>query len=681
MKPILFFCFFISIIISSDYEPNWRSLNSRPTPQWFKDAKFGIFIHWGLYSVPAWGPKGSYAEWYLNGLNTGDTARLRYHEQNYGKDFLYRDFINLFNPINYDSDRWAELFKNAGAKYVVLTSKHHDGFCLWPNQQSRGYNSFDGIAGRDLLGELNKSVKEIGLRAGFYYSLYEWDHPDYPENLPKYVNNYMMPQLKDAVQRYSPDIIFSDGEWDRSSYEWKSEKFLAWLYNESNAPEDVVVNDRWGGETRFQHGGYFSTEYDPSSDYIDENFITRGWEECRGMGKSFGYNKNEDLDDYNTSTELIRLLVDIVSRGGNLLLNIGPKSDGSIPDLMVNRLSEIGEWLNQNGESIYGTTVNRKFSSGKVKFTLSKNRKYLFAFLNDFKSGELVIKDINAHGIDQVVHLGKNKKLNWRNKDDNLIIQIPDMVRTALGDSPVHVFKIPVLPFLDAPDVDIAILNNHAEVKISTKDLQTEIFYFFGDNDKGDFIHKVYDGPFRVDRPIMLNYYSAKKNWQSSQIISKPVELLSDLNGLRKRTFLGKWDNCDQMLEVPALIDTISLDFSIDDFRGDEFGHSFSGFLRIDVDGTYEFKTISDDGSRIIIDEFPLVDNDGLHGRETVEGSMPLKKGFHAIRLDYFERGGQQFLDIQWKGPGFNWRHIPSFLLYQSNEGYNKLGGEDEKRD
>ena len=681
MKAFIFHCFFISIIFSSNYEPNWRSLNSRPTPQWFKDAKFGIFIHLGLYSVPAWGPKGSYAEWYLNGLNTGDTARLKYHEQNYGKDFLYRDFINLFNPINYDSDRWAELFKNAGAKYVVLTSKHHDGFCLWPNQQSKGYNSYDGIAGRDLLGELNKSVKEVGIRSGFYYSLYEWDHPDYPDNLPKYVNNYMIPQLKDAVQRYSPDIIFSDGEWDRSSYEWKSEKFLAWLYNESNAPEDVVVNDRWGGETRFQHGGYFSTEYNPSSGQIDENFITRGWEECRGMGKSFGYNTNENLEDYNTSTELIRLLVDIVSRGGNLLLNIGPRSDGSIPDIMVNRLLEIGEWLNQNGESIYGTTVNRKFKSGKVKFTLSKNRKYLFAFFDDFKSGELVIKDINAYGIEQIIHLGKNIKLSWRNKDDNLIIQIPDMVRTTLGDSPVHVFKIPVLPFLDVPDADISILNNHAEVKISTKDSQTDIFYFFGDNTNGDFIHKVYDGPFRVDRPIMLNYYSAKKNWQSSQIISKPVELLSDLNGLRKKTFLGKWDNCDQMLEVPALIDTISLDFSIDDFRGDEFGHSFSGFLRIDVDGTYEFKTISDDGSRIIIDKFPLVDNDGLHGRETVEGSMPLKKGFHAIRLDYFERGGQQFLDIEWKGPGFNWRHIPSFLLYQSNEGYNKLGERDEKRD
>ncbi|MFL2982769.1 MAG: alpha-L-fucosidase [Candidatus Neomarinimicrobiota bacterium] len=672
MRVCLFYICFISILFSSDYDPNWESLNSRPTPQWFKDAKFGIFIHWGLYSVPAWGPKGSYAEWYLNGLNMGDTARLRYHEQNFGKGFAYRDFINLFNPINYDPDQWAELFKYAGAKYVVLTSKHHDGFCLWPNQQSRGYNSFDGVAGRDLLGELNESVKKIGLRSGFYYSLYEWDHPDYPDNFSKYVNNYMIPQFKDAVQRYSPDIIFSDGEWDRSSREWKSEKFLAWLYNESNAPNDVVVNDRWGGETRFQHGGYYSTEYDPSSGQINENFISRGWEECRGIGKSFGYNINEGPDDYNTSTELIRLLVDIVSRGGNLLLNIGPKSDGSIPDIMVNRLLEIGEWLGPNNESIYGTTINRKVSSGKVKFTLSKDRKYLFAFIDDIQSGELIIKGINGFGSEQILHLGKKKKLNWRNIDDDLVIQIPDRIHVVLGNSPVHVFKIPVLPFLDDPDANITVREDYAEVIILTKNPNAEIYYSLGDNINENSIYKKYDGLFRVDRPVMLNYYATKTDRQSSRIMSKPIELLSDVNGLRKRTFLGKWDNCDQMLEVSALVDTVSLDLSIDDYRENEFGHSFSGFLHIEVDGTYGFQTISDDGSRIIIDGFPVVDNDGLHGRETVEGTIPLKKGFHAVRIDYFERGAQQFLDVKWKGPGFKWRHIPAFVFFQSNESSNK---------
>ena len=141
------------------YDPSWESLNSRPTPQWFKDAKFGIFIHWGLYSVPAWGPKGSYAEWYLNGLLNNDTARIKFHQENYGDDFQYRDFINYFTAQKYDPNEWASLFKKAGAKYVVLTSKHHDGFCLWPSPESGGYNSVEGAAKRDLLGELNASVK------------------------------------------------------------------------------------------------------------------------------------------------------------------------------------------------------------------------------------------------------------------------------------------------------------------------------------------------------------------------------------------------------------------------------------------------------------------------------------------------------------------------------------------
>ena len=161
------------ILNGEKYAPNWNSLDLRETPEWFKDAKFGIFIHWGLYSVPAWGPKGSYAEWYLNGLNNGDTARLRYHHDNYGKDFPYWKFIDLFRAENYNPDKWASIFKKSGAKYVVLTSKHHDGFCLWPSKESKGYNSVSGAAGRDLLGELNGSLKKVGLKSGLYYSLYE----------------------------------------------------------------------------------------------------------------------------------------------------------------------------------------------------------------------------------------------------------------------------------------------------------------------------------------------------------------------------------------------------------------------------------------------------------------------------------------------------------------------------
>ena len=155
------------MLCAKDYEPNWKSLDSRTTPQWYKDAKFGIFIHWGLYSVPAWGPKGSYAEWYLKGLQKGDSLRIDYHEKTFGKEFSYRSFIDLFKAEKYDPDAWANLFKIAGAKYVVLTSKHHDGFCLWPSAESNGYNSVSGVANRDLLGDLNTAVKNAGLNQGF----------------------------------------------------------------------------------------------------------------------------------------------------------------------------------------------------------------------------------------------------------------------------------------------------------------------------------------------------------------------------------------------------------------------------------------------------------------------------------------------------------------------------------
>ena len=658
----------LSILKAEDFEPNWNSLDSRPTPQWFKDAKFGIFIHWGLYSVPAWGPKGSYAEWYLNGLNNGDTARLRYHEENYGKDFSYWQFNDLFKANDYDPDEWAKTFKRSGARYVILTSKHHDGFCLWPSAESKGYNSVSGAAGRDLLGDLDRSVKKVGLRSGLYYSLYEWDHPDYPDNVKDYVNEHMLPQFKDVVQRYQPDIIFSDGEWDRDSKEWKSEEFLAWLYNESNAPDDVIVNDRWGGETRFKHGGYYSTEYDPSSGQINKEFIDRGWEECRGMGRSFGYNRNEQPEDYSTSEELIRMLVDIVSRGGNLLLNIGPRSDGTIPEIMVNRLEDIGSWLERNGEAIYETTINSKVSSGNVRFTLSKNRRYLFAFVDQVPKGKFVIKGISGAGNEQIIHLGKKRKFNWRNIRGDLVIEIPNKIHPVLGNAPVHVFKIPVLPYLDDPTVGIVINDGHADVTITSEDRFSQFHYAFGNNTDQIINFIDYEGPFRVDGPAMLNMKATLKGRQPSRVVTVPIELLSNENGLSKKTYLGQWENCDQMVKGSPVDDTISIDFSIDEGRENDFGHSFFGYLQIDEEGTYEFQTTSDDGSRLSIDGFPIVDNDGLHGRETVKGEIPLETGLHRIKVDYFEGGGQQSLDVKWKGPGFGWRSIPSFKLFRTND-------------
>lgn len=340
------------------YEANWASLDQRSMPEWFLDAKFGVFIHWGVYSVPAWGKHGEYAEWYwerIKSAKPGDAAWAEFHRKNYGADFDYREFAPRFTAELFDAAQWADLFARAGVKYVVPTSKHHEGFALWPSAEAsrtwgRPWNAAEIGPKRDLMRELADATRARGLKFGFYFSLYEWFNPLWATDRTRYVNEHMIPQFKDVVTRYEPSIIFSDGEWDLPAKEWQSEELLAWLFNETASRDEVVVNDRWGSDTRHKHGGYWTTEY--AAGLGDGS---HPWEESRGMAHSYGLNRAERVDDYKTGREFILVLADLVSRGGNLLLDIGPAADGTIPPLMEQRLLEIGAWLGVNGEAIYGT--------------------------------------------------------------------------------------------------------------------------------------------------------------------------------------------------------------------------------------------------------------------------------------------------------------------------------------
>ncbi|MCD6354873.1 MAG: alpha-L-fucosidase [Prolixibacteraceae bacterium] len=352
-------------VFSQKYKSNWKSIDSRPVPEWFTDAKFGVFIHWGIYSVPAWAPANAdigvyakYAEWYWWRINENSKAGKLfrdYHNKMYGKDFRYQDFVPMFKVEHWNPGQWADILKKSGAKYVVLTSKHHEGFTLWPSQQSWNWNSVDVGPHRDLCGDLSTAVKAAGLHMGFYYSLYEWYNPLYHNNFKKYVDDHMIPQMKDLVTRYNPDILWTDGEWEHTSKEWRSTDFLSWLFNESAVKDRICINDRWGKETRSKHGGYFTTEYDLVHDQKGVGEISRPWEECRGIGTSFGYNQMEDLGNYMSSDALIDMLVSKVAGGGNLLLDIGPTADGRISVIQQERLLDIGAWLDINGEAIYGT--------------------------------------------------------------------------------------------------------------------------------------------------------------------------------------------------------------------------------------------------------------------------------------------------------------------------------------
>ena len=194
-------CLGPSLYADGPYQAKWDSLDSRPIPAWYPDAKFGIFIHWGVYSVPSWSVRGEYAEWYWH--NIEDKApQLKpwreFHDKTYGANFSYMDFAPQFHAELFDPDQWAQIFKDSGARYIALTSKHHDGFCLWPNKQAdvawgRPWNAAEVGPKRDLLGELTTAVRKAGLKMGIYYSLYEWYNPIYLKDRKKYVDEHMFP--------------------------------------------------------------------------------------------------------------------------------------------------------------------------------------------------------------------------------------------------------------------------------------------------------------------------------------------------------------------------------------------------------------------------------------------------------------------------------------------------------
>ena len=441
---------FISSGVSAQYSASWESLDKRPTPEWWTDAKFGVFIHWGLYSVPAYAPVNEvegvyekYAEHYYNRLLTGNELFKNFHHKHYGSNFSYADFAPMFKAQYFDPAEWAELFKEAGAKYVVLTSKHHDGFCLWPSTQTPVWNSVVMGPHVDIIDTLSTAVRDAGLHFGLYYSLLEWANPLYStQTMNKWVNNHMIPQMKELVNNYHPEIIFSDGEWDYDSKTLRSEEFLQWLYNDSPVKNTVVVNDRWGKETRSKHGGYYTTEYDlVHSDLGIGDNADHPWEESRGIGTSYGYNQFETTEHYLSSKQLITILIEKVSNGGNFLLNIGPDARGMIPVVMQERLLDMGKWLKVNGEAIYSSQPwHSEFKSDVDGLYFTRKENNLYLITTQWPKEPIVLSNLSKAG--KVEMLGYSDKITSTFSNGKLTITLPVISVDELSSESAWVFKI-----------------------------------------------------------------------------------------------------------------------------------------------------------------------------------------------------------------------------------------------
>ena len=440
------------------YEANWESLQQHETAEWFKDSKFGIFVHWGVYSVPAWAPtKGCkldqdtklhgmhpYAEIYLYCMRFRNSPFWKHHVETYGSSFHYDDFIPMFKAEKYNPDEWAELFKAAGAKYSVMVTKHSDDFAMWPTKYSER-NAVDMGPHRDLVGDFADAMRRHDLKLGLYFT---WCFNVYYSHYPSFpYTDYIHAQAKELIDTYNPDLFWPDAEYavprQRVPAEvWRSEEMIAYFYNHASDPSKVLVNDRWGKVDNGRLlGDYMTPDYASMKGIPDFN-----WETTRGIGRSFGYNQMETEEDYSSVKELVHILVDNVSKNGNLLLNVGPKADGTIPEIQKQRLLGIGNWLKVNGKAIYGTRHWVHFGTDTkdgipVRYTRKGNTVYAIAL--ERPGNVLRIPDLYAKDNTTVRLLGCDEMLAWKQEGDALEITLPERI----PESEAYAFAITPEPY------------------------------------------------------------------------------------------------------------------------------------------------------------------------------------------------------------------------------------------
>ncbi len=428
-----------------DFAATDESLSTHQAPYWFQDAKFGIFIHWGVYSVPAWAPVGKqYAEWYWNQMQDPNNATYAHHRDVYGENFTYDDFIPRFKAEKFDPRSWVELFRDAGAQYHVLTSKHHEGFALWDTKVS-DRNAVKMGPKRDLVKELFDASRRYApeLHRGLYFSMPEWFNPDNPwsgyaprnpytlEPVPytgytagkDYIKDYQAPQMLELIDGYDPEVLWCDIGGANDSH-----RVLAEYYNHAKnraRPIEVAVNNRSGiGPHDFTTPEYAT--YD--------SIVTDKWEASRGLDPySYGYNQATPDSMYMTAEEIVHTLVDTSSKNGNFLLDIGPRADGTIPEIMQTRLRETGKWLEVNGEAIYGSTYWARMPQlgQDLRFTVRPGKAFYIHSLARPGATLTVEAPVPARSGDKITMLGHGRPLNWRTSGAKLVIDVPAAARSA----------------------------------------------------------------------------------------------------------------------------------------------------------------------------------------------------------------------------------------------------------
>jgi len=645
---------------------------------WWRDARFGMFIHWGLYAIPAgtWKGETNHAEW----IRT--TAQIPLD--------VYDGFINQFNPEKFDAETWVRLAKTAGMKYIVITSKHHDGFCLFDSK----HTDFDVMSTpfkRDIMKELADAAHREGIRICWYHSIMDWHHPDYlprrgwekdrsPEgaDFDRYVE-HMKKQLKELVDNYGDiGVLWFDGEWEET---WSNEYGKEIYQYVRGLQPSIIINNRVdvgrGGMEGLSKGKEFAGDFGTPEQQVPGTGLPGvDWESCITMNNHWGYNKNDH--NWKSTGELIRMLVDIASKGGNLLLNVGPTSEGLIPEPSIERLKSVGAWMKVNGEAIYGSQASpfKELEWGRCTQKIHGENTSLYLHIFDWPADQkLVVPGIYNQPVNAWLLSDRQKnKLPAYRHEDAIIIEVaknaPDSMNTVI------VLEIHGKPDVSNPPLIIAehdIFIDNLQVEIVSDRENVEIRYTMDGKIPG-LNDELVSGPISLYETTTVSSRCFRDGKAVSGTSSadfqkvNPVESSGNKKvkpGLQYKYFEGEWDSLPNFKELKAQEEGVIEDFVFTPRNQREnFAFQYIGYIDIPSDGVYTFYTTSDDGSCLYIGDQLLVDNDGLHGMEEREGVIALKQGLHPITVTFFERTGGDDLLVMWKGTGMEKQKLAAERLY-----------------
>jgi alpha-L-fucosidase len=678
---------FYSLVCSAGFPANcWCQPESQADHdqrmEWWREARFGLFIHWGLYAIPAgeWNGETNHGEWIRN------TAQIPLEE--------YDRFVHDFNPVKFDASKWVKIAKNAGMKYIVITSKHHDGFCLFNSQ----YTDFD-IAStpfqRDVLKELSEACKKEGIKMCWYHSIMDWHHPDYlprrdwetdrttaGADFNRYVG-HLKNQLRELLTNYGEiGVLWFDGEWEST---W-NENYGKDIYDYVRTLQpSIIVNNRVGAaregmEGSTKEGGFGGDFGTPEQQIPATGLPGVDWETCMTMNDHWGYNKNDH--NWKSTRSIIQMLADIASKGGNYLLNVGPTAEGLFPQESIDRLQEIGRWMKTNGDAIYGTQASPfiKLEWGRCTQKKIESGTRLYFHVFDMSAdGRLTIPGLcNDPGKVFLLADPDKKPLVTSRSDDAVIVTLPSEAYDPYD-------LVVVMDFEGSPDVNLppvirassSVFIDKTDISISTNRENIAIHYTT-DGSVPEIHSSLYSGSFPIDRTTIVSARSFREGKPVSPVATVTIRKTDPLpaqqvekviGGLHYRYFEGNWDSIpDFSLLSPVaegITGNVGLSFKK---QPDYFAVEYSGYILVPADDVYTLYLASDDGSRLYIGEELIIDNNYQHGIVEKSGIIALSAGLHPVRITFFEKTGGDQISLAISNAGMNKTMVSDSMLFTGEE-------------